>query len=140
ATYGQAVWLRAATVAEVSPEASAAFCSSAPRTEAPSRAAATVPAPDRASSAATPRRPAQRTANAATRAARPTTDRAAGTPVTSLRRAVRGKAPPATVAVPSDHCCRVASRATAAPAAPLSRARARLRRPAREGPAASERG
>lgn len=114
-----------------------------PRAElspAPSTAGTTVPAPESASRAETRKRPELRTAKTATSAARPTMASAAGTPVTSLPLAVSGKAPPATVAVPSDQLCRVESSATAAPRAPLRRATARLRRPDRAGPAASVRG
>ena len=71
-------------MAELSPVAFAAFSSSAALSEAPRKAASAAPAPLRASSAETSRRPALRTAKTATRAARPTIASAVGTPVTSL--------------------------------------------------------
>ena len=115
-------------VAAASPAAVAAFSSSAELSRAPSSAAATMPPPLSVRSRETRMRPVRRTAKTATRAARPTMARAAGTPVTSPPLAVSGRSPPATDAVPWAQSWREASSARAAPRAPSSSAAAMLRR------------
>lgn len=130
------MWLRAWMVAAASPVVLAASSSRAVLSDAPAQALRVAPRPLRASSAATIRRPAPRTAKTATRAASPTMARAAGAPVTSRPSAVSGSAPPPVAAWPSAQVWPEARRTTVAPAAPRSRPAARERRlPAESGAA-----
>lgn len=129
AAYGHPVWVRPVTAAAVSPLVSAAFSSRAAESPTPSRAAATVPAAGEGEEAGD-----QVAAGAADREdgdERGQADDGQGGGDAGDVAAGGGErevAASTTATLPRAQVWRVASRETAAPTAPSSSARARLRR------------